>query len=122
MSGRGVLVVDDDTAVRTLMMAWLQAEGYDVHTARNGMEALIALQRDVPSVLVVDLNMPVMGGAELRRRQLAMPALAGIPFILVSAAHDAERIARDLGIEVLFKPCDADQLLRSVAAALPDES
>jgi CheY-like chemotaxis protein len=56
--------------------------------------------------------MPVMDGAELRRQQPRMPSLSSIPFILVSAADNAARIAHELGIdEVISKPFDADRLL-----------
>src|SRR5271170_1303096 len=110
--GHGVLVVDDDGAIRTMMAAWLEAEGYEVRTAGNGLEALRVLQRDAPSIMVVDLNMPVMDGAELRRRQLADPTIADIPFILVSGAHNAERMALELGIgDVVLKPYKPEELL-----------
>jgi CheY-like chemotaxis protein len=57
-----------------------------------------------------------MDGAELRRMQLGMPSLSSIPFILVSAADNAARIARELGIdEVISKPFDIDRLLGIVA-------
>lgn len=122
MPGHGVLVVDDDRAARTLMMEWLEAKGYEVRFARNGREALSLLQHDAPSVMVVDLDMPVMNGAELRRWQLAMPTVAEIPFILVSGAQDANSIARDLEMsDVLFKPCHEEELLRIVAEHWPSE-
>ena len=110
-----ILVVEDDPATRTLMATCLDLEGYDVRTASNGSEALTALQDDVPCLMVVDLDMPVMDGAELRRRQLLMPSISAIPFILVSAAHNVRRIARALRIaDVIPKPLDVDQLLRVV--------
>lgn len=110
-----ILVVDDDPATRALMATWFDLEGYDVRMARNGSEALTLLKDEVPCLMVVDLDMPVMDGAELRRRQLLMPSVSAVPFILVSAAHNAVRIARGLGIpDVIPKPIDADQLLRTV--------
>ena len=52
---------------------------YRVQAARNGREALEARQNDVPCVMVVDLMMPLMGGAELRRRQQALPSIDRSP-------------------------------------------
>jgi CheY-like chemotaxis protein len=110
-----ILVVEDDPATRALIMTWLATEGYHVCVATNGNEALMLLQQEAPCLMVVDLNMPVMDGAELRRRQLQLPSVSAIPFVLVSGAASAARIARALGIDdVVPKPVDADRLLRIV--------
>ena len=93
-----VLLVEDDPDTRTYMVTWLEAEGYRVCTAANGREALEILLSEVPSVMLVDLTMPVMDGAELRRHQQEMPSVSRVPFVLVSGTHDAARIAQDLGI------------------------
>jgi CheY-like chemotaxis protein len=111
------MLVEDDPSTRALIRTWLDTEGYGVRTASNGREALTLLQEEeTPSVMVVDLNMPVMDGAELRRQQLRMPSLSSIPFILVSAADDAARIGLELGIdEVISKPFEPDRLLGILA-------
>jgi CheY-like chemotaxis protein len=93
-----ILLVEDDPAIRTLMVTWLDTAGYDVRTASNGREALVRLREEAPCLMVVDLNMPLMDGAELRRQQLQMPGLSAIPFILVSASDNATRIAQGLRI------------------------
>jgi CheY-like chemotaxis protein len=111
-----ILLVEDDPAIRTLMVTWLDIEGYDVRTASNGREALVRLREEAPCLMVVDLNMPLMDGAELRRQQLQMPGLSAIPFILVSASDNAMQIAQDLGIDLITKPFDADRLLRIVGS------
>jgi CheY-like chemotaxis protein len=111
-----ILLVEDDPATQNLMAMWLDAEGYRVLTASNGREALAVLAHEVPSAMVVDLMMPVMDGAELRRHQRQMPAVSSVPFILVSATHNAERIAQELGIaDVVAKPFDAERLARIIA-------
>ncbi|HEY2149543.1 MAG TPA: response regulator [Vicinamibacterales bacterium] len=111
-----ILVVEDDPDTRELMTAWLDAEGYRVRTATNGKEALKILQREVPCAMLVDLMMPIMDGAEFRRRVQTMPAISSVPFIMVSACSNAARVARDLNIDVVGKPFDADQLLALVAS------
>ncbi len=110
-----ILVVEDDPDTRELMTTWLDAEGYRVCTANNGREALKVLQREIPCAMLVDLMMPVMDGAELRRRVQTMPAVSSVPFIMVSAGGNAARMARELDIDVLSKPFDPDQLLELVA-------
>ena len=112
-----ILLVEDDPDMRRYMVTWLEAEGYCVRQASNGREALDVLADEVPCVMVVDLMMPVMDGAEFRRRQQQIPSVSSVPFIMVSGTHDAPRIARDLGIEnVMAKPFDAEQLLDIVAS------
>jgi CheY-like chemotaxis protein len=115
---RTIMLVEDDPSMQALVRTWLDSEGYGVRTASNGREALALLQEEKkPCVMVVDLNMPVMDGAELRRQQLRTPSVSAIPFILVSADGNAGNIARELGIdEVIPKPFDADRLLGIVAS------
>jgi CheY-like chemotaxis protein len=111
-----ILVVDDDPDTRELMTMWLDTAGYAVHAASNGREALGILETERPSAMVVDSNMPMMDGAELRRHQQGSPATSSVPFILVSGAWNAARIAHDLGIvDVVTKPVDAARLLAIIA-------
>lgn len=111
-----IMLVEDDPSTRQLIETLLDTEGYDVRTASNGREALVLLREKAPCLMVVDLNMPVMDGAELRREQLRMPSVCAIPFILVSAADNAVRLAIELGIdEIILKPFDVDRLLGIVA-------
>ncbi len=75
------------------------------------------LEGERPCAMLVDLMMPVMDGAELRRHVQQMPAVSSVPFILVSASLNAGRIADELGIdEVVPKPFDAERLLAIVAS------
>jgi response regulator RpfG family c-di-GMP phosphodiesterase len=74
-----VPVVDDDITTCALALAYLQLEGDRVKTAVNGVEATAVLRDCVPCVMVVDLRMPVMDGAELRRQQLATAAVSSSP-------------------------------------------
>ena len=111
-----ILLVEDDSETRALMCTWLHEEGYRVRSARNGREALTMLHIEIPSAMVVDLMMPVMDGAELRRHQQEMPEAACVPFILLSGEQNVERIARELNIaDVVAKPFDAEQLSRIIA-------
>jgi DNA-binding response OmpR family regulator len=110
-------VVEDDRALRDFMATWLDAEGYDVRTAPNGREALTALHDEMPRVMVVDLMMPVMGGAELRRHSRNMSGMAEVAFILVTGEANAEQIGRDLNATaVVPKPFDATRLSAIIAS------
>ena len=120
-SGRGrvardsslILVVEDNDGARATAEMILLVEGYDVITARNGEEALRALARRRPAAILCDLNMPVVDGWTFRRLQLAMPEIAAIPFVVVSASLDLYEQAAALGADMaLRKPIEADDLVR----------
>ena len=115
-----VLVVEDDPDTREMMATWLRCAGYKVLEAANGDEALRVMAREVPCAMIVDLDMPVMDGAELRKRQLASPELAAIPFILVSASGDSQRAGCAMKADaVIPKPFDAARLLTEIATLCP---
>jgi len=111
-----VLVVEDDADFREALVTALEHEGYEVIAAVNGAAALQLLQwRIVPSVVLLDLMMPVMDGRTFRERQLADPALASIPVIVLSADAQAAELAATPGVHaVLSKPVDFDALLRAL--------
>jgi CheY-like chemotaxis protein len=116
-----ILVVDDDADMRELTATYLQAHGYRTRTAANGVEALAVLKRDRPSVLVVDLQMPLMNGVQLHRRLKRQRGRAGIPFILISGASNAEEVGRALGVTaVLPKPLNPTRLLTALAGCCPN--
>jgi CheY-like chemotaxis protein len=107
---RVILVVDDDAAVRDTLALTLELEGYEVRTAENGLDALLALRAEgPPDAIVLDLEMPVMTGCEFRSVQLADPDLAAIPVIVLSSSAHAVSANRRLP-----KPFDPDDLLSAI--------
>ncbi len=102
-----ILIVDDSAVMRVLLSEVLYGE-YDVSTAADGVEALERLLKGVPvDAIVLDLNMPRMGGAVLLGRIRQMAAFAQVPVIVVSAHFESrERIAAlDAGAsDFLTKP------------------
>jgi CheY-like chemotaxis protein len=110
-----VLVVEDHADLREMISVLLEAEGFAVQTAENGARALDLLARERPSVILLDLMMPVMSGDEFRQRQLADPRYRDVPVICMTAAHDGrERAARLHANEYFQKPVDFDRLLGAV--------
>jgi CheY-like chemotaxis protein len=110
-----VLVVEDHADLREMLAVLLESEGYEVQTAGNGVEALTALARGRPSVILLDLMMPVMSGDEFRERQLADPRYRDVPVICMSAAHDGRaRCERMHAAQYFQKPVDFDRLLGAV--------
>lgn len=111
-----VLIVEDDVAVAESLAEVLRDEGYDAFVAGDGRQALDWLERNAPPELILlDLWMPVLSGEEFRREQLALPALASIPVVVISAAADARARAAAIGaVGLLPKPIDLDRLLEVV--------
>lgn len=110
-----VLVVDDDLDIRDTLQEILEHEGYQVATARNGLEGLACAKLLRPELILLDLFMPVMDGAEFRRRQLSDPDIAAIPVVVVSAAVNLEERVRALGVAGLIeKPLHLDGLFHLV--------
>jgi CheY-like chemotaxis protein len=111
-----VLIVEDDRDTREMLGRFLELEGFDVQTAANGELALKALQaEDPPSVIILDLMMPVMNGWQFRRAQQSDPNLSQIPVVVVTAAGVREDIPAINADGWLSKPVDFDRLLATIA-------
>ncbi len=114
-----VLVIDDDLDSRTLLEMALSAAGFTVASAKNGVEALVIARRDHPSLILLDLMMPVMDGFAFRAAQLREPEIAMIPVICVSGRHDAETVAQQLNtVACISKPFALDKIVESVGSVL----
>ncbi|HZU82258.1 MAG TPA: response regulator [Polyangiaceae bacterium] len=112
-----VLVVEDDVSVREAIADVLADEGFDVVTVNDGRQALDYLAaHGAPCLILLDLYMPVMGGEEFRDVQLKDERFAGIPVVVISAAHDGrQRAARLAAADYLQKPIALDALLDVVS-------
>lgn len=106
-----ILVVDDDLGTREVMTTFLRLEGFDGIATANGLEALTYLRGGAHvAVILLDLAMPVMGGADFRRLQLLDEALSYIPVVVVSA--DADHHALALEPAAWFrKPLNVEEII-----------
>jgi DNA-binding NtrC family response regulator len=100
-SGARVLIVDDDPASRRLLEVRLRPLECDVATAGNGEQALSAIRKDVPDLVLLDLQMPKMGGLEvlcaLRKEEINIPVVVITAFdIVVRKALEREGLKREL--------------------------
>jgi len=113
-----VLVIDDNEDTLDSTLALLTSHGYEAVGANSGMTALALLRDGIhPRLVLLDLNMPGMGGFQFRTEQLCDPDLARIPIVVLSAAgalavKAAAEAMRAAG--ALMKPVDTDELLRVV--------
>jgi DNA-binding response OmpR family regulator len=117
-SGR-ILVVDDDALIRDTLATALGDEGYAVRVAPDGRSALSSIGTWRPDLIVLDLMMPVMNGAEFRAAQRSTADTAHIPVIILSAAHEVQSRAASLEPAAVFtKPFDLGALLDAIDAVL----
>lgn len=117
-----VLVVDDEPLIAMALEAELVDAGYDVATAANGRQGLDRLRSlPRPDLVLTDMMMPVMGGAELLATICADPELRRIPVVIISSLPEATvRAAAAEAAGFLRKPCTADEMLSLVARILQD--
>lgn len=113
-----ILVVEDDKGIRDSIEELLQMEDYQVVTAGNGKEALDILNGGLrPGLILLDLMMPVMDGFAFRQAQRAIPELADIPIVVMSA--DGNVLSKKTAIgarDYIKKPLDIEDLLQRIAA------
>jgi CheY-like chemotaxis protein len=111
-----VLVVEDNPDLRELLADALADSGYGVEQVSNGAEALARLETSLPDVILLDLMLPVMDGAEFLRARQDRPFLARVPVMVLTAHPFHHRILDGLGATlVVRKPYNLDELLDAVA-------
>lgn len=113
-----ILVVEDDIDLLAMLRFALENEGYQVESASDGLNALEAARGTRPDLVILDLNMPRMGGQDFLSAWRMGGATFGVPVIVITAESRAYRPA-DLGVEAfLSKPFDIDELLWHVGDLL----
>ena len=115
---RGVLVVDDDPFIRKLIATTLEdVSGFELHEAADGGEALEVAQRERPTLVFLDVDMPVLDGIETCVRLRSDAATSHATIVMLTAAHgdSVERRAEEAGADLfLTKPFSPLDLLRLV--------
>ena len=117
-----VLVVDDEPRNVRILQIHLNAQGYTVYTAADGVEALDIVEEDAPDLILLDINMPKMDGFEVVKRIRANKATEFIPIVMITALRDT-RENRIRSIEAgaddfIEKPFDSLEVLARVRSLL----
>lgn len=117
-----VLIVEDDADIREALQSYLEMNGYDVRMASHGKEALEHLQRQPqPSIVLLDMSMPIMDGHRVLTARKANAALHAVPVVIISAgmaamnARDRALYAANYDVAAfLKKPADPEAVLESI--------
>jgi DNA-binding response OmpR family regulator len=115
-----ILVVDDEDSVVEVVTLYLQREGFRVRSARNGTDALLALQAARPALVILDIMLPQIDGLTLLRRLRDNPLLDAPVILLTARGREADRIyGLDVGADdYVTKPFSPAELVSRVKAVL----
>lgn len=116
-----ILYIEDDPANRILVRRVLEAEGYRVLEAENGIRGLEIAQREQLGAILVDIHMPDMDGFEVMARLRTIPRSASVPIIALTAMvmkGDRERTLQAGCSGYIEKPIDVDLLPEQIASVL----
>jgi CheY-like chemotaxis protein len=119
-----ILIVDDDQDIRRLLAIRLKAKGHEPVFAGDAISAINQARKEQPELILLDLMMPAGDGYVVIERLKAMPALEGIPVIVLSALDPKTQETKLAGggAEAFFqKPFDHDELMVAIEQALGAE-
>ena len=110
-----ILLIDDEADLIDLVKFQLIAKGYNAIVTRNGIEALKLLERIVPDLIILDMNMPGMGGVEFYNKISSGYKRSKYPVLVVTARANLEETFKDVEIDgFMTKPFDIGNLIREV--------
>ncbi|HEX2712365.1 MAG TPA: response regulator, partial [Candidatus Acidoferrales bacterium] len=118
MASATILVVDDEPQIRRVMRTTLTGSGYAVTEARSGEEALESVLREHPDLILLDMNMPGMGGLEACRE---IRNRSDVPVIMLTVRNTEKDKVRALDAgadDYVVKPFSMEELLARIRAAL----
>ena len=111
-----ILIIDDDSDLRDVIAELLTLDGHEIIVAENGIHGIEQYKNHLPDLVITDLEMPRMGGAELMESLIA--EFHHVPFIVISGSTNMELISQVIDLSanrLLHKPFDIDMLLEAVA-------
>ncbi len=124
--GKRILLVDDDKDLLRSLTDYLVFEGYEVVVAHNGKDALVRMDARAPDLLVLDINMPGMGGIEFLRRIQRPDGSLPFPTLILTARSAMQAFFDGVPVDgFLAKPCSQEQLVtavRQILSAKDDEA
>lgn len=109
-----ILIVDDQPWILKALVAFLKLEGHQVRVSAQGQEALVSARANLPDLVLLDINMPMLDGYETCQAFKADPGLAQIPIVFMSGMGDSLDTVKAFsvgGVDYINKPFDLDVVL-----------
>ena len=123
LASHKILIVDDEPDVVAMLETTLRADGFDVVTAYDGIGALDVVTQERPSLIILDLMMPMMSGYEVCEQLKANPQTQSVPVVCLSSAHSSDARTKSLqagAVELITKPFMPAELVAQIRRHLPD--
>ena len=118
MNSIKVLIADDEEVVLEIMGRKIAANGYEVISAKDGAQAWEMITKEIPDIIILDLNMPKMDGwAVLSQLRQNPPVKRWQPVIIVSSENELGNFKKGVSLEAdhyLTKPCQIEDILRAI--------
>lgn len=95
-----ILLVDDEQDFLDPIAFWLESKGYTVRTAPNGAEAIKLIEQEIPNIILLDINMPIMNGIDTLKH--IREKYNDLPVIMITAEADKIAILQEMGISGFF--------------------
>jgi DNA-binding response OmpR family regulator len=121
MAGETILIVEDEPDILEVLQFNLRREGYEIRTAGSGTEALRAVERERPALVLLDLLLPGVDGLDVCRRLRSNPETQDVPIVMVTAKTEESDVVLGLGLgadDYIQKPFSPRELVARVAALL----
>ncbi len=110
-----ILLIDDEIDLQQLVKIALKLKGYHIETANNGLEGLEKLETVKPNLIILDMNMPKMGGLEFYQKICDQSNQPKYPVLVLTARANMEQVFKGLNIDgFMAKPFEIDELLQRV--------
>lgn len=114
-----ILVIDDEPDLREMVQYQFQAKGFAVIAAANGMEGMEKLRTITPDLIILDMNMPKMGGIEFYQQICGPDGRPKYPVLVLTARANLEQLFKDFDIDgFMSKPFDVDDLIKQGATII----
>jgi DNA-binding response OmpR family regulator len=122
-SNKKILVIDDEIDLTQMIAFQFKAKGFEVRTAGDGVEALEVVHEFKPDLIILDMNMPRMGGIEFYSKICGTNGLPLYPVLVLTARANVENMFKDLDIDgFMIKPFDIEQLIREAETIIKKKS
>lgn len=118
-----ILLIDDEIDLQQLVKIALKSKGYNIETANNGLEGLAKLETLKPDLIILDMNMPKMGGLEFYQKICDKLNQPRFPVLVLTARANMEQLFREFNIDgFMAKPFEVDELLEEVDTIIKKKS
>ena len=122
-NSKTVLLIDDEVDLQQLVKITLKTKGYTIETANNGLEGMAKLETLKPDLIILDMNMPKMGGLEFYQKICYGTDHPKYPVLVLTARANMEQLFKQVNIDgFMAKPFEIDNLLHEVETIIEKRS